>query len=553
MISIEYIKKIDLIDKISEFFNKSNLDLLEYDILEYENKYIEIIENFYKYNFDNIKEELDSVKDLSESVFRKYSRVLVRTNANLENFVQTLSKEDIEFFNLEKLISINKSLEDLMFNVEDTKSLNLKQTNDIRNSIKENRNFYFKLVNLKEVFSSLIVKSNIPDNYKDLEVTFYTNDENIETYSSRLLSFKLLYEVISRIDNPNNTNDLMILKAEKEKNEYFKLAGLNNITDTVYNVLKDWIQEYLDKKSENFSNKKDKLPFDKKIKNILSKLNKDDSEKYLEIIKKALVNLQIDKCTSVEIFSEEMIITNKPKQEVNSKPEKELTFNEKIVQNKHDTLKNIENSLLLKSSIPPANNIQAKEILEKGMTLMSLRRYSEAIEQFNKAIEMRPNYAEAYNLKANAYIQNGQFNEAVSLLDYAINLKPNYRDAYLNKGTALFSMKKIEDSITQYKKAIDIDPNYHEAYFNLGSCFMMLPDKKKDAIESFSKAIELKNDYPAAYYNRACAYCGEDDIENCIKDLEQAVKLDNNFKNIIKFDSDFSNIHDNVKFKSLVR
>jgi tetratricopeptide (TPR) repeat protein len=81
----------------------------------------------------------------------------------------------------------------------------------------------------------------------------------------------------------------------------------------------------------------------------------------------------------------------------------------------------------------------------------------------------------------------------------------------------------------------------------------MLPNKKKEAIKAFSKAIELKNDYPAAYYNRACAYCGEDDIENCIKDLEQAVKLDSNFKNIIKFDSDFSNIQDNVKFQSLVR
>jgi tetratricopeptide (TPR) repeat protein len=549
MISIEYIKKISIIDKVLEFLNKSNLEFLEYDLLEYENKYFEVIENFYNNNKNNIKEEIDKIKDLSDSIFRKYSRTIVRTNSNLENFVQTLSNENITFFNLEKLIEINKKIEDLMFDVEDTRSLNLKQTNEIRNSIKENRNFYFKLVNLKDVFSSFIVKSNIPSDYKDLEITFYTNDENIDSYSSRVLSFKLLYDVISRINNVN-TVELILLKAEKEKNEYFKLAGLNIIIDTLYNLLRGWVKDYLESKSESLL-EKEKLSFDKKIKNILGNLNKEDFEKYLEIIKKSLINLQIDKCSSVDIFSEEIVIENRLKDKEKNQI-REITFNEKILQNKHETLRNIENSLLLKSSIPPANNLQAKEILEKGITLMSLRRYNEAIEYFNKAIEMRPNYAEAYNLKANAYIQNGQFNEAIALLDYAINLKPNYRDAYLNKGTALFSLKKIEDSIIQYKKVIEIDPNCHEAYFNLGSCFMMLPNKKKEAIKCFSKAIELKNDYPSAYYNRACAYCAEDDIENCIKDLEKVVKLDSNFKNIIKFDTDFSSIQDNERFKLLI-
>lgn len=551
MLSIEYVKKITLIDKIIEFINKSNLDLLEYDILEYENKYIEIIENFYKNSSIDLKKELDNIKDLSDSVFRKYSRILVRTNANLENFVQTLSKSEIDFLNLEKLILINKNIEDLIFNVEDIKKLNLKQTNDIRNAIKENRNFYLKLMNLKEIFLSLIAKNSIQDNYKDLEITFYTDDNNIEGYSSRILSFKLLYEIISRVENNEKNSELLILKAEKEKNEYLKIAGLSNIIDKINSILKDWIQEYLDKKSD-ISNKKDKVSFDKKIKNLLNKLSKDDFDKFLELIKKALVNLQIDKCDKVEIFSEEISITDNIENLKTQKEIKELSFNDKLLRNKSKTLESIENSLLLKSTLPPSNNLEAKEILEKGITLMSLRRYDEAIEYFNKAIDLRPNYAEAYNLKANAYIQNGRFNEAIELLDTAIKLKPNYRDAYLNKGTALFSLKRIEESISQYIKAIELDPNYPEAYFNLGSCYMILPNKKKEAIKAFSKAIELKKDYPAAYYNRACAYCVEDDIDNCIKDLEQAVKLDNSLKNIVKFDSDFASIHNNSKFKALV-
>ena len=54
------------------------------------------------------------------------------------------------------------------------------------------------------------------------------------------------------------------------------------------------------------------------------------------------------------------------------------------------------------------------------------------MSDYNKAIEINPNYAEAYNNRGNIYAQQEEFTKAISNFSKAVKLKPSYAAAYKN-------------------------------------------------------------------------------------------------------------------------
>ena len=53
-----------------------------------------------------------------------------------------------------------------------------------------------------------------------------------------------------------------------------------------------------------------------------------------------------------------------------------------------------------------------------------------------KAIELKPDYAEAYNNRGVAHGNKGNFDRAIEDFNIAMQLKPDYADAYNNRGEA---------------------------------------------------------------------------------------------------------------------
>jgi superkiller protein 3 len=71
-----------------------------------------------------------------------------------------------------------------------------------------------------------------------------------------------------------------------------------------------------------------------------------------------------------------------------------------------------------------------------------------------------------YNLGV-ALKAKGQLEEAIEAYRKAIQLDPNYANAYSNLGSALYDKGQLEEAIEAYRKAIQLDPNYADAYGNL--------------------------------------------------------------------------------------
>ncbi|WP_069201610.1 tetratricopeptide repeat protein [Rickettsia felis] len=99
-------------------------------------------------------------------------------------------------------------------------------------------------------------------------------------------------------------------------------------------------------------------------------------------------------------------------------------------------------------SFEEASNIITRSMYyhHKGKALLKLERAEEAIKAFNRAIELKPDYAEAYNEKGYALASLEKHNDAISCYNKAIALKPDYADAYRCKGDILHNLKRYEEA-----------------------------------------------------------------------------------------------------------
>jgi tetratricopeptide (TPR) repeat protein len=89
-----------------------------------------------------------------------------------------------------------------------------------------------------------------------------------------------------------------------------------------------------------------------------------------------------------------------------------------------------------------------------------------AIENYEKAIELNPNYEVAWYAKGNEHDKLESPGEAIACYDNALRIKPNYEKAWYNKGVDLGKLERHEEALKCYAKALELNPNDGAAWYN---------------------------------------------------------------------------------------
>ncbi|MEG3057263.1 MAG: tetratricopeptide repeat protein [Methanoculleus sp.] len=86
----------------------------------------------------------------------------------------------------------------------------------------------------------------------------------------------------------------------------------------------------------------------------------------------------------------------------------------------------------------------------KGNLLDDLDRYDEAIRCYDRALEIDPEYAIAWNNKGAALANLGRYDEAIQCYDHMLEIGPEYAGAWNNKGIALKGLGRYDEAIQCY-------------------------------------------------------------------------------------------------------
>ena len=170
------------------------------------------------------------------------------------------------------------------------------------------------------------------------------------------------------------------------------------------------------------------------------------------------------------------------------------------------------------------HSISAETYFARGNTKADLGQHFAAIKDYDKAIQLKPDYANAYSNRGLAKYDLKQYLAAISDFDKAIQLKPDYAEAYINRGGAKAELGQYVATISDYDKAIQLKPNLAEAYYKRGLAKYDLKQYLA-AISDYDKAIQLEPNLANAYYNRGLAKYHLRQYVAAISDYDKAIQL----------------------------
>ncbi|OQW90919.1 MAG: hypothetical protein BWK78_05910 [Thiotrichaceae bacterium IS1] len=132
----------------------------------------------------------------------------------------------------------------------------------------------------------------------------------------------------------------------------------------------------------------------------------------------------------------------------------------------------------------------AADYLNLGVDDVERGKLEQALVNYNKAIALNPNIAEAYYNRGTLYLMQNQSNQALEDLEQAIRLNPGYAKAYCHRGTLYLGQDQFNRALADFNQAIDLNSKYLECYANRGTLYLK-QNQFVLALNDLDKAVEF--------------------------------------------------------------
>jgi tetratricopeptide (TPR) repeat protein len=159
-----------------------------------------------------------------------------------------------------------------------------------------------------------------------------------------------------------------------------------------------------------------------------------------------------------------------------------------------------------------------------GTILLKVGYASDAIEQFEQALRLNPDFAEAHNNLGLALTRTGQVSEAIRHYERALQIKPDYAEAHFDLAVALVEQGRLQEAISHYEQALYLKPDFAEAHYNLAIALEQA-GRIQEAIGHYEQALCVKPDYPDAHNNLGVTLMGQGRLQEAIGHYEQALRI----------------------------
>jgi tetratricopeptide (TPR) repeat protein len=178
-------------------------------------------------------------------------------------------------------------------------------------------------------------------------------------------------------------------------------------------------------------------------------------------------------------------------------------------------------------------NDKAIKRYQEGRDFHQMGNFSAAERAYKKAIKINPDFVEAYNDLANAYLDSGRFNKAFNEYQKALKLIPNHPKLLNNIGNALLLQGEYEKALPWFNKAINQDTDYANAHSNSGDALWGL-GKSVEAVAAYERALQLNPELADTHYNLGGLLTELGLLEDAAKCFNEALRINPADKNALQ-------------------
>ncbi len=217
--------------------------------------------------------------------------------------------------------------------------------------------------------------------------------------------------------------------------------------------------------------------------------------------------------------------------------------------NNHEEAISYYNKALLYSETFPASYINL------GNIYLVKKDYAVARENYQKALESKQDkdaLSETYLGLGDAYMAEKNYTESVKALKKAIKHKNDNWKAYMNLGLVYFNQDIYDDAIENFNKVIQLNSNYYLAYFYKANCYRGLR-KYPEMEKNYKLSLQYQPDNKDVLYSLSTYYAFIDNKNNMLEYLKLLFSVDEQYKNIIMYDTIFENYQKDKDFLKLVK
>ncbi|MEI6002940.1 tetratricopeptide repeat protein [Paraburkholderia bengalensis] len=148
-----------------------------------------------------------------------------------------------------------------------------------------------------------------------------------------------------------------------------------------------------------------------------------------------------------------------------------------------------------------------------------------AIDAYQHAIALAPDYAEAYSNLGYVQREAGDPMSAIDSCDTAVQLKPSYAEGWVNLGNAFFDLGTDDAALRHYMKALELNPNHAQAHNNVGNILVKY-GRPADAEPCYRRALMLQPNVAFLHNNLGSVLRDQGRLDEAIASYRQAVSLD---------------------------
>lgn len=170
---------------------------------------------------------------------------------------------------------------------------------------------------------------------------------------------------------------------------------------------------------------------------------------------------------------------------------------------------------------------------EVGASLKRLGKREEAMQYFERAVELDPTFAFAWAGKGAILDDMGLLEDAIRCYDRALEIDPRLSHVWNNKGISLGRLNRLDEALRCYEKALEIDKDFCSAWVNKG---LVLKDlgRTEEALFCYDKALEADPAFELALFWKGTLLFELDRFEEAMIYFNKILEKDPNHKEILK-------------------